>query len=73
MQMFMMSHATGVNHERADRRWKEKHAKEQQAEPAEDTSYEATEEGVPTYNGKPITECTSAELKLYYGGFFQGL
>jgi hypothetical protein len=63
-RMFMLSHASWVNHERYKARWDKDRITKPKPEPVEEEE--------PTYNGKPLRECSSEEMKLYYGNFFMG-
>lgn len=56
-QMFLLSHAVYVNHERSDRRYKRQ------------ANQEDPEDLVPLYGDKPVSECSSKELLHYYADF----
>jgi hypothetical protein len=55
-QMFLLSHAIYVNHERSERRFKRER---------EEPEREAT----PMHNGKPVSELDSNQMKMYWGSF----
>lgn len=62
-QIIMLNHASWVNRERSEK----KYDKERK-----DTKPTPEPEEKPTWNGVPLDKLNSSQMRLYYGGFFNG-